>query len=123
MGDLSYEEMAAMRKEILSSLHSALPGRVEDFDSAACTATIRIMLKSRSGVSMPLLRDVPVFLPRVNGSAAFDVAVGDFCLLIFVDGAIDQWFLTGEESEPVSGRCHDLSDAFAFVGFHPGGGA
>ena len=123
MGDLSYEEVKAAREEILSSLHSALPGRVEDFDSAACTATIRIMLKSRSGVSMPLLRDVPVFLPRVNGSAAFDVAVGDFCLLIFVDGAIDQWFLTGEESEPVSGRCHDLSDAFAFVGFHPGGGA
>jgi hypothetical protein len=123
MSDLSYEEMAAMRKEILSSLHSALPGRVEDFDSAACTATIRIMLKSRSGVSMPLLRDVPVFLPTLNDEQAFDIVPGDFCLVIFADNAIDAWLQTGEESIPVSGRCHDLSDAFAFVGFHPGGGA
>jgi hypothetical protein len=37
MNKLSYEEAEAVRKEILSSLHSALPGRVEDFDSAACT--------------------------------------------------------------------------------------
>jgi len=123
MSDLSYEEIEAVREEIASSLHCALPGQVKTFDAAACTAVIKPMLKSRSGVSLPLLRDVPVFLPRVNESAAFDVEEGDFCLVVFADGAIDQWFLTGEEAEPVSGRCHDLSDAFAFVGFHPGGGA
>ena len=123
MSDLSYEEIEAVREEILSSLHCALPGQVKTFDAAACTAVIKPMLKSRSGVSLPVLQDVPIFLPRVNGAAAFDVSPGDYCLVVFADGAIDNWFLTGEESEPVSMRCHDLSDAFAFVGFHPGGGA
>ena len=123
MSDLSYEEIEAVREEIASSLHCALPGQVKTFDAAACTAVIKPMLKSRSGVSLPLLRDVPIFLPTVNGEQAFDIAPGDFCLVIFADNAIDAWLQTGEESIPVSGRCHDLSDAFAFVGFHPGGGA
>ena len=112
MSDLSYEEIA-------SSLHCALPGQVKTFDAAACTAVIKTMLKSRSGVSLPLLRDVPIFLPTLNGEQAFDIAPGDFCLVIFADAAIDAWLQTGEESVPISGRTHDLSDAFAFVGLHP----
>ena len=123
MSEISYEELEAVRKDILSTLHCALPGRVEAIDPDTCTATIKPMLKTRSGISLPLLQDVPVFLPMRNGVPAFDIATGDYCLVIFADGAIDKWFITGEEAEPVSGRMHDLSDGFAFVGFHPGGGA
>lgn len=116
---MTHDEASALKQEILSTLHVALPGRVESYDPAARTAAIQPMLTSRSGLSLPLLRDVPVFLPSLNGAPAFDISPGDFCLVIFADAAIDAWLTTGEESAPVSARSHDLSDAFAFVGFRP----
>ena len=37
--------------------------------------------------------------------------------MIFADSAIDRWFKTGGAEAPDSDCHHDLSDAFAFVGF------
>ena len=104
---LTPQDIAALKREIFSSLHCALPGTVESFDVESQTAVIR------PGVSgMPLLQDVPVFMP-----VSFEIAEGDPCLIIFADCDIDAWF-DGEDSEAsASGRKHSLSDAFAFVGF------
>ena len=65
---------------------------------------------------LPLLRDVPVFMP-----VPFEVNAGDACLVIFADLDIDAWFETGESSVPPSGRMHSLSDGFAFIGFRTRG--
>ena len=122
MSNLSTTEITALKREIASSLFCALPGIVESFDSAAQTATVRPALKRRNrkgeAVSLPLLRDVPVFFPggRTSG-ITWPVARGDECLLVFADSAIDGWFESGEAEAPASERRHDLSDAFAFVGF------
>jgi len=119
--------MQALKQEILESLHCALPGTVVSFDSETQTAVIRPAVKHRlasfraersgaegspSSVSLPLLRDVPVFMP-----VPFDIHEGDACLVIFADRDIDAWYGTGEPSVPPSGRMHSLSDGFAFVGF------
>ena len=101
---LTPAEVMALKKEILSSLHCALPGIVESFDDASGTACIRLALQG-----MPVLRDVPVF-------AGNGVNAGDACLVIFADCDADRWF-EGEEGESASGRMHSLSDAFAFVGW------
>ena len=101
---ISPAEIRAMKKEILSSLHCAMPGTVESFDPETGTASVRPALKH-----MPVLRDVPVF-------ACNEVNPGDACLVIFADCDADRWF-EGEEGEPASGRMHSLSDAFAFVGW------
>ena len=104
---LTPQDIAALKREIFTSLHCALPGVVESFDSTSKTAVIR------PGVhGMPLLRDVPVFMP-----ISFEISPGDPCLVIFADCDIDAWFEGGESEEPASGRKHSLSDAFAFVGF------
>ena len=123
------EELQALKQEILESLHCALPGIVESYDSETQTAVIRPAVKHRlvssraersgaegspSSVSLPLLRDVPVFMP-----VQFEVNPGDACLVIFADRDIDAWFRTGEAEVPPSGRMHSLSDGFAFVGFRP----
>ena len=108
---LTPQDVAALKKEILSSLHCALPGIVESYDAETQTATVRPAVKG-----IPLLRDVPVFMP-----VSFDVAPGDLCLVIFADCDIDAWFETGQEAVPASGRMHSLSDGFAFVGFRAGG--
>ncbi len=121
------EELQALKQDIFESLHCALPGMVESYDSETQTAIIRPAVKHRlvssraersgaegspSSVFLPLLRDVPVFMP-----IPFEVHEGDACLVIFADRDIDAWFRTGEAEVPPSGRMHSLSDGFAFVGF------
>ena len=102
---LSPQELLALKKEILSSLHCALPGMVESFDDASGTASVRLALSG-----MPVLQDVPVFVCN-------EVNPGDLCLVVFADCDADAWLETGEAGEPASGRMHSLSDAFAFVGW------
>ena len=101
----------ALKKEIFSSLHCALPGIVQAFDPDAGTAIVQPAVKSKQ-YPMPVLYDMPVYLPEQR-----DIRPGDFCLLIFADCDIDAWFASGDAEEPPSGRQHSLSDAFAFVGF------
>ena len=122
-GSLTPEERELFRRELLSSLHCALPGIVTAFDPATQTVTVQPAMRSRlSGSSdtllLPLIHDVPVFFPGSRHAAmTFPIEPGDECLLIFADSAIDRWFETGEAEAPDSTRHHDLSDAFAFVGF------
>ena len=117
-----HEELQALKQDILSSLHCALPGEVVSFDAESQTAVVQPAVKHHpvssrptegSGeISLPLLRDVPVFMP-----VSFEINPGDACLVIFADCDIDAWFETGEAEVPASGRMHSLSDGFAFVGF------
>ena len=120
-----HEELQALKQDILSSLHCALPGMVVSFDAESQTAVIQPAVSriiptvaegSPSSVSLPLLRDVPVFMP-----VSFEVNPGDACLVIFADCDIDAWFETGETEVPGSDRMHSLSDGFAFVGFRTRG--
>ncbi len=148
--------LLAMKREILSSLHVAMPGIIMSFDAATGTAVIQPALWRRvpagniasesvpsplvsggavtpgkistayvggmhsdnSGtkyrmVHAPLLRDVPVYLPDSGRT----ISEGEECLVIFADFCIDDWYESGQPALPSSPRMHDLSDAFAFVGF------
>lgn len=111
------DALADLKREIFSSLHVAMPGTLVSFDPTSGTADIQPALRRRtvSGVLMqaPLLTSVPVFLP----SSDFAPSPGDPCLLIFADFCIDGFRDTGQPVIPPSPRTHDLSDAFAFVGF------
>jgi hypothetical protein len=120
-----HEELQALKQDILSSLHCALPGTVVSYDTESQTAVIQLAVShviptvaegSPSSVSLPLLRDVPVFMP-----VSFEVNEGDACLVVFADCDIDAWFETGEAEVPASDRMHSLSDGFAFVGFRTRG--
>ncbi len=120
---VNQEIREALKKEIASGIHVALPGRVIEYDSESKTATIRPMLRSRIGNSsmqLPTLRDVPVFLPPWAGEEV-SIPAGAACLVIFADGCIDGWFESGSDAVPAFRRMHDLSDGFAFVGFYPKG--
>ena len=118
-----HAELQALKQEIMSSLHVAMPGFVESYDDTTMTAVIRPAVKSRSGAELPLLYDVPVFMP-----VSVSIEEGAYCLVIFADTDIDNWLSSGEVSQPASDRKHSLSDGFAFVGFlnadapSPGGG-
>ena len=116
---MDYEEIRALKKDILSSLHCALPGTVVSFDADSQTAVIQPAVKQKykdREITLPLLQDVPVFMP-----VSFTVNPGDACLVIFADCDIDRWFETGGSEVPGSSRMHSLSDGFAFVGFRARG--
>ena len=111
---LAPAETAALKKDILSSLHCALPGTVISFDAERQTAEVQPAVK-RGSLLFPVLSDVPVFMP-----VPFEVHPGDACLVVFADVDIDTWFESGEPQEPKSARKHSLSDGFAFVGWKAG---
>ena len=114
---LSPETRDALKQELLSSLHCALPGTVVSFDPATQTAEIQPAVKAGS-LLFPVLPDVPVFFPGSRENAiTWPVFPGDECLVILADADIDAWFDSGEVVAPRSDRKHSLSDAFAFVGF------
>lgn len=119
MDGLTPQQIKAIKEDILSSLHCAMPGIVESCNAEIHTADIRPAVRTRQGTELPLLQDVPVFLPSTTeGTAPWTVSPGDGCLVIFSDLPIDSW-LAGDDAAPVPDRKHDLSDAFAFIGFHP----
>ena len=118
-GDFLRQALDALRREIFSTLHVAMPGTVIAYDASDGTVSIRPALRrcSSSGqiLPAPILPRVPVLLP----SSDFTPAPGDPCLLVFCDFCLDGFLDTGQPVLPPSPRSHDLSDAFAIVGFCP----
>lgn len=115
----------ALTDDIMSNLRVALPGIIQSFDPETVTCVVQPAVKGyesddagkKSSLSLPLLVDIPVIFPRGGGvTLTFPVKAGDECLLVFADRCIDFWWQNGGIQEPVDGRMHDLSDAFAIVG-------
>ena len=94
------EALDALKKDIFSSFHFAMPGIIEAYDSETGLASVQPALRRRTSdgkiLTAPLLEEVPVFLP-----------------------AADLWLRSGQPVLPPSPRKHDWSDAVALVGFAP----
>ena len=95
MQHISREEIEALKLDLFSSLRCALPGTVEAWDPETQTADIRPAPPGKPPGSsppkpLPVLKDVPVFLPRGLESQC-TVSPGDGCLVIFCDSAIIRW--------------------------------
>jgi len=112
---------AALEAQRLN-LHTSMPGTVTSYDPSTQTVQvqpgIQKLFRGQGAVDLPKLVDVPVFFPRGGGFVlSFPVAAGDECLIVFSERAIDFWWKNGGSQLPSELRTHDLSDAFAFVGF------
>lgn len=119
------ETFESERKVLKEQIRVALPGIIQSFDPNSVTAVVQPAIRyverdndgNTSTKNYPLLTDVPVIFPRGGGcTLTFPVNAGDECLVIFGDRCIDFWWQSGSIQEPVDGRMHDLSDAFAIVG-------
>jgi phage baseplate assembly protein gpV len=66
-----------------------------------------------------LLIEVPLLiLQGGNGSLTFPNPVNNYCLVLFNDRDIDNWFYSGAVSVPQSERTHHIMDGIAIVGLH-----
>jgi hypothetical protein len=121
------ETLRALRDGIMADLRVAIPGVVQSFNAQEMTVTVQPAIKERrlnpdysqSWVTIPLLVDVPVVLPRAGGfMLTLPIQPGDECLVVFADAAIDlAWQNGGTDNVQPIRRRHNLSDGFAILGW------
>ena len=111
------EPLVALKRAIGQDIRVSIPGMVTAYNPADNTVSVQPTVMDGQ-TRLPILQDVPVFFPG-GGSVCmtFPVNIGDECLVIFSDTAIDNWFHSGEILPPHSRRRHSLSDGFALIGF------
>ena len=111
--------------KIKFEIRCCAPGIFKSFNSEKQTVTVQLVTKEKIVIDgnleskkIPLLVDVPIFMPRAGDFViTMPIRENDECLVCFADTCIDDWFQRGgEENEQLSGRRHDLSDAFALCG-------
>ena len=111
----------------LTEFHVCMPGKIEQYDAALGTATIKPTLSRRfrgaeEPIEYPVIQNVPIVQPRTaKAQATLPITSGDLVLIVFADRSIENWDLSrGDEPREVRDlRRHDLSDAFAILGGYP----
>lgn len=102
-------------------LRTAIPGRVVSFDPDSQTAVVQPMIRmirsDGQGVDLPPLGDVPVQFQR-SSVFAFTAPIdpGDEGIIVIADRCIDGWWQSGQPSDPMDFRLHDLSDGMFIPG-------
>ncbi|MCB2297803.1 Gp138 family membrane-puncturing spike protein [Clostridium tagluense] len=114
-------------ENIKSTTRVAEPGIIQAFDPVEQTVTVQLTIReqltnedgTKQWVTLPLLLDVPIVIPRAGGYLlTMPVTKGDECLVIFGDMCMDAWFTLGGIQNQIEKRRHDLSDGFAILGVY-----
>lgn len=122
--------MLTFLEGFMAGVWTAIPCVIESVNVAAMTVTLQPSIQGKipnpdgsfNFVDLPVLPDVPLFFPSGGGfTFTFPVKKGDEALAVFSSRCIDSWWQNGcpngNPQPPAEFRMHDLSDAFAFVGF------
>lgn len=111
-------------RQVSQNLNCHIVGQVESFDKNKNTITASVAFKKQFSdgtiAEFPLFADVPII--TLSGGSSFlsmPIKKGDWCLLLFCDRDIDNWWYSGEKSTPNTPRLHSFSDAIALVGLKP----
>ena len=118
------ESVDAAIENRLSGLHTCLPARVESYNMEKSMVSVTPLIKKvfRNGqvISMPVINNVPLVMPRGSvSSLTIRIVKGDGVMLVFSERALDLWLSKGGEQEPGDRRRFDLSDAIAVPGLFP----
>ena len=116
--------LAELKTSIFANLNCIQIGKIESINLEEQTAEIQIQTKRKKSdgttIDYPLLVDCPIIVMQGGGAfLEFPVKTGDFCLIMFNDRNIDNWWSTANVTEPATKRKHSLSDGFALVGINP----
>ena len=112
------------KAEIFATLNCVQIGKIEKVTASEQTVEISLQIRrlAEDGTSeaYPVLVDCPYFVLQ-GGGAYIDmpIAAGDYCLVLFNDRDIDNWWSTANVADPASTRKHSFSDAIAIVGLNP----
>jgi hypothetical protein len=113
------EVLAEVLAHFQRDIYTALPGRVQSFDSGTQTASVEIVVREPDR-SFPILPKVPVVFPRSGGYAlTMPVSGGTTGLLIFTSLDMTAWRNTNSVTVPIDGRRHSISSAAFYPGLVP----
>jgi len=111
----------------LAEVHTSMPCTVTKVDLQKQTCSLQPTLKvrvrkpdgSQEWIAYPEIQDAcPVHFPVRRGvTMTFPISVGDEALAIIPSRSPDAWQQSGGEQQLVDLRMHDISNAFAMVGF------
>ena len=113
--------MRTFEDKLMQKIRVAAPAKVTAVDLDKQTLQAQITIRENVNgklFGIPELLDVPFFvLGGGDFSLTLPVSKDDECLVVFADSCIDSWWQNGDVQNPIDSRRHDLSDAFAIVGF------
>lgn len=112
------QRMENMVEEMLSDLHTAMPGKILEYDPVEGLAMVEPSTSFLTGdgrkIPYPAISGVPVVMPRGAGcEIAFPVKPGDPCMILVSECDISPAMGKGEED--ISMR-FDMTNAMAFPG-------
>lgn len=100
----------------------AYPAIVNSFDPLLQTVTAYIAIKQIIGgqdVPLPLLVDVPIVLPSVQGfHMTMPINKGDEIVILFADRCFDSWAENGGVQKQSEHRVHHIADGMAIIGIN-----
>lgn len=126
------EAISAIVEAKLSQITTSVPCEVVSVDLAKQTVVLQPTVKARVNkpdgtsewMALPQIPDVPIHFPSGGGvSMTFPIKKGDEALAVISSRSQDAWQQNGGVQPQVDLRSHDLSNAFAFVGFKSNGKA
>lgn len=115
--------LAESRNALLANFNCVQIGQLQKVnDDQTVEIKIQFIRRLPDGKTKPypLLVDCPYFV--LNGGGAYidmPIKKGDYCLVLFNDRNIDDWWDTANVSIPSDTRKHSISDGFALVGINP----
>jgi hypothetical protein len=121
-----HEAVSALVEAKMAELNTALPAKIVSVDFAKQTCVVQPVIKARirkpdgsqEWVSYPQIPDVPLHFPTGGGvTMTFPVKEGDEALIHFSSRVQDAWQQQSGEQPQAEMRAHDVSNAFAMVGF------
>lgn len=117
------EVLEAALKHGARKIKVAVPCHVESYNDTPKECSLQPQIKDwwqGHYHRAPKLSGVPVAFPGgACGTFSFDLQKGDTGVALFMDRSMDEYLLTGLESEPAMKHLHDLSDAI-FIPFKMG---
>lgn len=121
-----YASIKAMIGTELAQFWVGLPGIVQSFNAADCTAAVQIAIlmqrrdKNQDWQDIKPSPIIPKAIVQFTGNHDYiftlPIKAGDEGLLIFADRCIDAWWQSGGVQSQIDIRQHDLTDAIFIPG-------
>jgi len=117
------ETLEGLTNSMNKQLRTSALAQIVKVDLDANLASVQLLNKrNMNGVVglVPIIQDLPVIFPNTeNFTITYPYAVGDFCIVLFMDRSIDEVSISGKITMPKDLRHHSLNDGLVLVGFNP----
>lgn len=122
-----YDIFQQLKTEIFKDLKVCLPANITAVNPDGTVDVLPSVMQNIAQVGLPTgldftypqLVSCPLVTTQGGGvGVVMPVEVGDECLVVFSDRALNNWFMTGDPAPLPSFRMHDISDGFVLVGLN-----